>query len=198
MNTIVSSIILAIISVLSMAMLQKQLNLSKGRLMLTFLGFVIIMGSLFYLIVKKFELNNYSLAYIITIYLLVIISITDINEKHIPVEIIMIGGITGGVMHFINPNTKGLKELIALVVFSILGLALYKISKEGIGLGDILVLIIITMFLGWEMALTILIFSLVLAGAIGFFLLVFKRVNKKARMPFVPFILVATLFVLFV
>lgn len=65
---------------------------------------------------------------------------------------------------------------------------LYLIRRDGIGLGDARFLAVLGLFLGWQGVLVALVCGSVLGGLIGVLLLALHKVDRKTRIPFVPFL----------
>lgn len=62
------------------------------------------------------------------------------------------------------------------------------ITKEAIGWGDGILVCILGIFLGKQTILLV-IMALILAGVIGSIFIIFKKENRKYKLPFVPFLL---------
>lgn len=76
----------------------------------------------------------------------------------------------------------------------LIGLFLYAVSKAtrgAVGEGDALVYLLTGVSLGFFRNLELLVCSLFLASIVSGFLLIFRRVGRKYRIPFVPFTAVA-------
>lgn len=72
----------------------------------------------------------------------------------------------------------------------LVGLFLYlvsKVTRGAVGEGDALVYLLTGVSLGFFRNLELLVCSLFLSALVSVFLLVFRRVGKKYRIPFVPF-----------
>ena len=72
-------------------------------------------------------------------------------------------------------------------------LALALISKEAVGIGDGIILIVSGIILGYRALLELILISLMLTGTVALFLIVVKRKGRTYRLPFIPFLLAAYL-----
>ena len=116
---------------------------------------------------------------------LAVMAVIDRRRKEIPV----IPGIFCLVVLALAQIVNG-KGWIHWVPGLLIGLFLYlvsKVTRGAIGEGDALVYLLTGIALGFFRNLELLIRSLFLASIVSGFLLVFCRVGKKYRVPFVPF-----------
>lgn len=97
-------------------------------------------------------------------------------------------------------DTSNPLEFITPFLLSLPSLLLYYITKKrGIGLGDVILFSGIGMFLGVEQSLAALVISVWSGALVGIALQVYnsKQYSMKYALPFVPFMIGATFFVLF-
>lgn len=78
-------------------------------------------------------------------------------------------------------------------IFFLALLALAKVLKNGLGLGDVKLLGVTATAAGWTYAVVIFGLALVLSLVFGIWLLVVKRKSVKTEVPFVPFLALAML-----
>lgn len=87
-----------------------------------------------------------------------------------------------------------LGTLVATLIFALA----FLISKDGIGLGDVKLMIAVAFYLGLELFLRALFFISLISALFSLILLALKQATKKTALPFAPFIFagtcVATLF----
>ncbi len=129
------------------------------------------------------------------ILLLGILSLTgyeDWKEQKVSLEILMLGGAAGLVIGTVCKE-PGAKEVICGAILGGLVLALALISKEAVGIGDGIILIVSGIILGYRALLELILISLMLTGAAALFLIVVKRKGRTYRLPFIPFLLAAYL-----
>ena len=73
-------------------------------------------------------------------------------------------------------------------LFAIDRICIIAIKKEGFGYGDIKLMGVSGLFLGWQPALIAIIIAFVTGGLFGFFLLAARKANKGAYFAFAPFL----------
>ncbi|MFP4697752.1 MAG: prepilin peptidase [Eubacteriales bacterium] len=138
-----------------------------------------------------YDLTYYFLMSALIITFLSICSIKDIKEKLVPINYIIITFCLGLIMIYFNPNITLKDALFGVSIglaFNLLGF----ITKNSIGQGDGLVISVVGVVLGWQMTIAILLYGLVFSGLYGGFLLIFIKKNRKTKIPFIPFLLLAT------
>lgn len=124
----------------------------------------------------------------------------DKKEKKIPNKVLIIGLIIRVILFvpeiFLADEfilLEFLKNygfaLIIIVVFCGIGLAVFR---DGIGLGDVKLLLVLALFLGARYVFSSLFFSLFAAFLVALFLLIFKKADKKSSIAFAPLILFGT------
>ncbi|ROR28679.1 leader peptidase (prepilin peptidase)/N-methyltransferase [Mobilisporobacter senegalensis] len=160
------------------------------------LGIVMVFG-LNHIFPENHYLANIKLLTLVT--LLFPIAWKDYTNMIIPNKIIGTGLIIRLVYYvlelilrsesFFTILKQDLFALVIVIVFLIVGTF---IIKNGIGMGDIKLLILISLFQGIYGMFSSIFFSLFAAFITGIFLLVTKRKGKKDSIPFAPSILIGT------
>jgi len=127
------------------------------------------------------------------------IAAIDQVKKIIPNKIILVGLVLRVVFYFAELFTLGsgifsiikgdLIACIIPVVFLLLGVFMFK---NGIGMGDIKLLIIMCLFQGITGAISSIFVSLLIAFIISIALLISKKKGRKDAVPFAPSILIGT------
>lgn len=125
----------------------------------------------------------------------------DLRHRFVPEYFLYAYLVLSSIMMFIRFfETKNGYEFITPFVISLPALLIYFITKKrGIGLGDVLLFSGIGMLLGTEAALASLVISVWSATIVGLTLQLSnsKEYHMKYALPFVPFMIISTLFVLF-
>ena len=127
-----------------------------------------------------------SFSVIMGIYLLVLAA-DDMFKKSVPVALLAAGAVPAVMSFFCGPRPSLTDRLLGLAVGLILLLAA-KLSKEMIGYGDAAVFCITGTATGLGMTVVITTVSLFLLLAYSVTMLAKGRLNKKSRIPFLPFI----------
>jgi leader peptidase (prepilin peptidase)/N-methyltransferase len=177
----------------------------KSGIFLWFLGyayskirFTIVLGIMvfsflliFYIYRDGFEVLKFCTFFI----LIMIASLKDLKSREIP-NILILGGIVLGLI-FSAVRLDWNELVIALIVFIATGTVLVVvsiISKGGLGMGDVKLIAVTSLFTGFTQVLSILFISLVLAAIMGIGSLALKKLDRKSSLPFAPFL--ATGFIL--
>ncbi len=115
---------------------------------------------------------------------LVVFSILDLRAGKIPVLLIGAFGIFALGYQIWNHMSFG--ELAAGVIPGIVFLLLAWVTRESIGYGDGLVLLVTGVFCGIVKTIGVIGMSLVFASLLSMILLVLKRAERKTELPFLP------------
>lgn len=153
-------------------------------------------------ILAIFLYNSYGLSlkfvcYFIFEGILITISFIDIQYQIIPNFMISIGLLFGLLFAMMNISVGFIDGLLGLAVGSgsllmVALVALLIFKKEGMGGGDIKLLGVIGLFLGWKLTLLTLLFSIYIGGIFSVFLLLFRLKTREEYIPFAPFISIAS------
>jgi len=132
-------------------------------------------------------------------FVLFYVSAADIKTQEIPDRMLLIALTAGllwiGLSHFIGVFNApiwydallgSVAGAVPLLIMDIL--CLLFIGQDGFGYGDIKLMLVAGLFLGWKSALISLLFSILAGGAVFAFLLGFKIVKRKSYIAFAPFL----------
>lgn len=123
-------------------------------------------------------------------------AIKDLKRKEVSLWILGIGGIILSSLFIITANSNWMDRFLgALVGGALLGIS--KVTKEQIGIGDGLLFCITGIGIGFWHNISLLLYSLMLAAVFSIFMLCYKRTLKNQVIPFVPFVFLAYLGVIF-
>ncbi|MCI7107654.1 MAG: A24 family peptidase [Lachnospiraceae bacterium] len=120
---------------------------------------------------------------------LAVLGIEDLRKKQISSwPMVFMGGV-GVVLSFIG---NAWNDWIAVLSFlpGCVTLLFAWITKESIGYGDGLVLLCLGCFLTAVQMVNLCMIAISIAGIVALFLLLIKKQNRKAQIPFVPFLFV--------
>lgn len=115
-----------------------------------------------------------------------ILSIFDLKYKEIPLSFSLLGGLVG-----IGFCVMEQRELLGLIVSCLPGflvLLFAWISKEVMGYGDGIILIVMGMYLPISRLLAMGLQAFAIAGIVALMLLVLFRKKGNDRLPFIPFL----------
>ena len=137
--------------------------------------------------------------YLILIYLLIPITFIDIDHLIIPNQFILLGLLVLGIGLPFNflPITwiEGVygSLVFAGFLFTIGLIGQFILKKESIGFGDVKLGLILGGYLGVEYSILALYMSFAIAAVMVFILLGGKFINRKAKIPFGPYLAGGTL-----
>ena len=118
---------------------------------------------------------------------MIIGAVEDIKKKEISIGIFVMLGITA-LTGSIWCEGYELYKMAAGVMPGILLLGLARITEQSIGYGDGIVLAEIGCMMGAGVSIIILAGALALAGIFSLGMLVIKKVDKRYKIPFIPFL----------
>lgn len=119
--------------------------------------------------------------------LLGIISIIDIATQKIPVVVLVFMAAVGMVCTITGGKTMG--SVAIAVVPGIVLLAAAFVTKQQIGYGDAVVIILMGLFVTADIICSALVMGLSIAGILSVIMIAFKRSNMKKQIAFTPFLL---------
>ena len=119
--------------------------------------------------------------------LLGIISIIDIATQKIPVVVLVFMAAVGTVCTFTAGKTVG--SVAIAVVPGIVLLAAAFVTKQQIGYGDAVVIILMGLFVTADIICSALVMGLSIAGILSVIMISFKKSNLKKQIAFTPFLL---------
>ncbi|MFP3155734.1 prepilin peptidase [Lachnospiraceae bacterium ZAX-1] len=122
--------------------------------------------------------------------LLVICSIEDIKKKKITCMYLLLFGIVGILLHLIYQNCTTYSLMGGLMIGLVL-MALSKLTKGSIGIGDGLLLAITGIYLGVEDNMELLMTGLLFAAVWSLWLLTVCKKKRKHEIAFIPCLLIA-------
>ncbi len=128
--------------------------------------------------------------------LLGLCSLEDIKRKEMTVVYIFIFGIGGMILHLFAPMCS----IYSILWGILLGMAMIVLSfvtKGSVGLGDGILLVVTGVYLGGYGNLELLVMGFFLAALWSLGLMLIKKKNGKEKIPFVPFLLVSYLIMIF-
>lgn len=171
-------------------------------------------GGVFLWTYLAYGLSVNTAAILMLMSILIVVFFIDLDHMIIP-DRLVITGLIGGTLLYIyiliaptagwpaytlQGNLDTLKwfepiigmfsSTIILFLVAIVGLLIYK-NDGAMGMGDVKIFLPIGLVLGWKLSLLTLFGAIMLGGFAGFILLVLKRKDRKAAIPFGPFIIIS-------
>ncbi len=115
-------------------------------------------------------------------------AVTDIRKKEVSVKAAGIAAVLAVTLR-IAAGEKDLFSWMAGLLPGILVLLVGKVTKEAVGYGDGIAILVCGLFLGAGGCTGCVIIGLFLTFPVSLVLLVWKKADRKSRMPFLPFLL---------
>ena len=128
--------------------------------------------------------------------LLGVCSFEDVRSREIRSIIVLLGGVVGISFHVFNAK-QSLLSVVGGLIVGILMLILSIASGEKVGKGDAVLIMVTGIYLGFWQNLVLLWAAALMAGVYGLYNIFVHGKNFKSEMPFVPFLLVAYVCLLF-
>lgn len=151
----------------------------------------LLTGVLYGIVFWKIGLDEKLLPYLILTSILIVITFTDLDHQIIPNRVNLFGFIIFIVLNlflgYIQWKDAFLGSLIGVGF-----LFLIALLTGGMGMGDVKLMTIIGLNLGWQNTILALFLSFMIGGAFGILLLAFKRKGRKDPIAFGPWIAMAS------
>jgi len=141
--------------------------------------------SVIYFLKLPSQLFIYHLA---LLYLALFIAVVDLKTKTVPLTIIAFGLILVVPLKIIFNQPEILEPIIAAISGFSFFYLLYKFVPGSVGLGDAFFSALVGLFLGTTGIFITIISGFILGGLITTILLMLKRVDRKTKIPMVPFL----------
>ncbi|MBU3839790.1 MAG: A24 family peptidase [Candidatus Ruminococcus intestinipullorum] len=123
------------------------------------------------------------------------VSVWDIQKRWLPLWLIGIGGGLAVLFSILEGNLFTVWVILGMV-FGICFLGVSRITREALGYGDSLMILILGIYLGIWKVMPLLAIAYTLAAIFGGILLLKKGFHKKESMPFIPFLAISYLGIL--
>lgn len=163
-------------------------KLSKKWILMV--AMVLLSGLIWLLTERKFGGGLMAMIYFELTVLLMVFGFIDALSMKVPVDLLVAAGVIGMVAMFLNPNLIWYENILTVLAAGLVLYGVVRLSRGSIGEGDVLLLGVIVLYMGWEHGLLIFLSGLVLSGITGIILLLTGRVSRKTVLPFVPFMAV--------
>lgn len=133
---------------------------------------------------------------VVVLVMLVACAVCDWKKKEIPLLfLVMMSGVTVFCLLFCHQGN--LWQHVGGILLGSFFFLISRFSKEAIGYGDSWIILLLGLYLGLSVTIELLFVASFVAGVGSLFFLWKKRWRKKATMPFVPFLALAYVGVVF-
>ena len=125
--------------------------------------------------------------------LFAVASVDDIRKREIPLYLLVAGIATAGsgVVAFLVGREGSLTELALSFLPGLLLLAVAFLTREKLGYGDGLMVLMMGPVFGWMQLSAGLCLAFFLSAGVSVVLLCMRRVDRNSRLPFIPFLMTA-------
>lgn len=115
------------------------------------------------------------------------LSVLDIRSRRLPVWLLVAGGVLALAFQII---WRGFPAILVVAggAVGIVFLAVSKVTEEGFGYGDSVLIGILGVYLGFWNLLNLLVVTFLFAAGTAMAVLVKRRFRRKTVLPFVPFL----------
>lgn len=145
---------------------------------------------LFVLAYHRFGWSSELLAALPLLSILVVITHTDIRLRLIPDKITFPGMIYFGILRLFVRTDPWWDYVLGFVIVGGLLLIIAIASRGGMGGGDIKLMAMAGLAIGWKWALLAFLIATLIGGLVGLALLLFKKAGRKDAIAFGPFLAV--------
>jgi len=175
----------------------------------------LLTSGVFLWVYMRFGLSINTVAILVLMSILIIVFFIDLDHMIIPDRLVLVGLAGGallyaysllapgfgwpaytiqgeaGTVRWFEPLIGMVSSALVLFAVAIIGLLIYG-NDGAMGMGDVKIFLPIGLILGWKLALLSLFGAIMIGGVMGVILLVFKLKDRKAAIPFGPFIIIST------
>ena len=194
------------IPIISWFILMGKCKFCKSKISFSYPLIEFVTASLF--TINSFSLNLFAPNHFVELFgltfftaLIIAISLIDFDNYIIPNNLLVFGIISGILFNFFTRSIYfGDRFLTIIYEYLLLSLLLFIcfeffnfiistiIRKDAFGFGDSKYLFMISIWLGLNGAISTLILSLYIGGVISIFLILFKKIPRKGKIPFGPYL----------
>lgn len=147
----------------------------------------------FLLVHAQYSLSSHFFVFSLFASALIVLGFIDFEHQVLPDEITLPGVVLALIYTFFRDDLSLIQALVGAGVgagFLLLVYAVYYLlrKKEGLGLGDVTMMLMVGAFLGWRQTLLTLILASIGGALVGIFVIIFKKKNLQHALPFGTFL----------
>ncbi|HEX3022131.1 MAG TPA: prepilin peptidase [Lachnospiraceae bacterium] len=132
---------------------------------------------------------------IFTILFLMTLAVIDMKERKIPCVVLSISFLVALLSTVLVKHGITTEQLCGMTI-GFLFILISLVTRGQLGIGDGITLVITGVVIGFWDNLLMVLYALFAAGITAIILIVFKRSNRKERIPFLPFLLLGYIVVI--
>lgn len=188
---------LDLIPILSFIFLKGKCRYCGEKINLQYPMIELTNGIIYLLLFLKFDLSYSYIFYALFFSLLLVIAMIDFKTGIIPNQLIIFGILLGFIYFMIdwiiNRSFSIIQNgMLGFLSGALIILIIILISRGGMGAGDMKLMGVIGLFLGFRGVMLTLFLGIIMGGIIGAFLLISKIKDRKSAIPFGPFLALGT------
>ncbi|MGB8953364.1 MAG: prepilin peptidase [Candidatus Aminicenantales bacterium] len=181
------------IPLLSFLILRGKCRHCGKRISLTYLLVELITPLSFLLLYSQYSLHLHFFASCLFISALIVLSFIDFYHKLLPDKITLPMLSLSLVYSFFREDIKFLQALLGAAVgagflLGVYGAYYWLRKKEGLGLGDVTMMLMVGAYLGWVRTLITLILASLAGALVGMFFIVFRKKGLQYSLPYGSFL----------
>nr|WP_158739163.1 A24 family peptidase [Defluviitalea raffinosedens] len=189
--------ILDLIPLLSFIFLKGQCRYCGKKINMQYPVIELANGMIYWILFRKFGLSYSFMFYALFSSLLLVIAVIDFRTQMIPNKLIIFGILLGTIFitidYIINRSFLAIQNgITGFLAGALMILIIILISQGGMGAGDMKLMGVIGLFLGFRGVIMSFFLGVLLGGIIGVILLATKIKDRKAAIPFAPFLVLGT------
>ena len=187
------------IPVFSYIWLKGRCRYCRSKIPLSYPLVEILTPLTFFLIYDKFSLSLHYFTSCLFASALIVLCVIDYNHQILPDIVTLPGLVLAVVYSFFRTDLSLSNSLVGAVSGAGFLLAVYALyyfirKKEGLGMGDVTLMLFIGSYLGWKMSFFTLLIASFAGAGVGIYFVFFKKKSFQYSLPFGTFLAPAALF----
>ena len=179
---------LDLIPLLSFLCLKGRCKYCREKIALRYPLMELLTGTLFAAIFIYHGFHPISLVYLVMAGFLLVAALIDLEHFYIPNRLIAWGLVSGTLLRLLLGTGSMTFMVLGFITGCLPMLAVYLVSRGGMGAGDVKLSALMGVFLGWKLALAALFLAFLLGAVTGVLLLASGLKGRKDPIPFGPFL----------
>ena len=177
-----------LVPVISYLLLQGKCRMCKCKISVRYPVIEVLNALVYVMLYRVYDIGILFLGLGFLASTLIVVSFIDVDHKYIPNRIVMLLLGVGVLYNILNKEMTVFDSIVGFFSASVPLLILAMASKGGMGGGDIKLMAVVGIFLGWQFTVLALIIAACSGSVVGIGLMLFKKVNRKEPICFGPFL----------
>lgn len=154
----------------------------------------LLTGVLFSIGAAMFGIQQRLIPYLVLVSYLLVLSLVDLEHKILPDVLTLSGLVLGLIFSLLGWTIPFVQSAAGAVIGGGVLLLVAILSRGGMGMGDVKLMLMIGAFTGWQGSLTTLFVGSLLGVVIGGLYLLITKKGRRTPIPFGPFLAVGAVF----